>query len=200
MTITAMPSSAASGSSSRSTSRSCGLYGSCTTSKRRVRSASASSPNALRRVVRHAELVDPSLPPAPPRATRAARASATRLWICSISTRPNHSRCRRYCSRPSSTESAQIFVAHGRLVAAARERRARATPRRRGTSARSRRRACRPRAPRRRPRRASAASEPNVFQVPRPTTGPRRRSSIKPRARRRRARASRRPCRRGRRR
>src|SRR5205814_848714 len=46
MTITAIPSSAASGRSSRSTSRSSGLYGSWITSKRPVRSARASSGNA----------------------------------------------------------------------------------------------------------------------------------------------------------
>src|SRR3569833_1116474 len=47
ITITATPSSAASCCRSRSTSRSCGLYGSCTVSNRPVRSARASSPNAL---------------------------------------------------------------------------------------------------------------------------------------------------------
>src|SRR4051794_14351629 len=46
ITITARPSSSASGSSTRLQSRSSGLYGSCTVSKRRVRIASASSSKA----------------------------------------------------------------------------------------------------------------------------------------------------------
>src|SRR5436190_102326 len=47
MTITVTPSSSARGSTSRSHARSCGLSGTCTASKRRERSAVASSPNAL---------------------------------------------------------------------------------------------------------------------------------------------------------
>ena len=49
---------------------------------------------------------------------------AARLWICSISTRPKARRCAAYCALPSSTESAQIFVATDRLGATPLQRKA----------------------------------------------------------------------------
>ena len=101
MTITAMPSSAASGSSSRSLSRSCGLYGSCTVSNRPVRIAVGELRERAGRVVRHAESVRRGRRRAPRSSHSRCSRHATRLCTCSISTRPpNHSSCARTARGP----------------------------------------------------------------------------------------------------
>ena len=178
MTMTATPSSAASGSSSRSTSRSCGLYGSCTTSKRRVRSASRELAERARRVVRHAELVDAALLALRLEPLELLAPGDEVVDLLDLDAAEPFDAAARYCSRPSSTDCAQIFVATVALVAAPVERRAErrlgaAVHRRRVEDAGSPASSAAPTT-----LAASAASAPNVFQVPRPTTGPRRRSSI----------------------
>ena len=178
MTITATPSSAASGSSSRSHSRSCGLYGTCTVSKRPVRSA-------------RRELAE-----------RAGRSSASRRAGRSVpASRSGSSQSSMLAPRDEVVHLLDLDAAEpvelppvllaslldaggpdlrrdrGSL-APSRERRAErglgaAVHRRRVEDVGSLRRA-----PRRRRSAASVASPPNVFQVPSPTTGPSRRSSI----------------------
>ena len=95
-----------------------------------------------------------------------------------MSTRPYHRSCASSWLAPSSGDRAQIFVATARLVPPAVERRREralgGAVHRRGVE----RAARRARAQRRRRRRASRSSPSNVRYVPRPTTGPSRRSSI----------------------
>ena len=189
--------------SSRSHSRSHGLYGTCSTSKRRVASARSSVAERRGRVVRDPEAADAAGVALLLEPRRGAHASATRLCTCSISiARRTTPSWRRSCSRPSSTEVAQIFVAtvaSGRRAPSAAAS-VRSASRYIGEVSKIRASAenaasatCR----------ASETSPSNVLHVPRPTTGTEAallHRRLPPGGRRRRARASRRPSPRDRRR
>ena len=102
---------------------------------------------------------------------------ATRLWICSTSTRPNQASWSAYWRRASSADGLQIFVsttASSRRPSSARPSECSAAPYI-GDESKQRLPASSA-APT--TSRASGSSPLNVFHVPSPTTGPRRRSSI----------------------
>ena len=175
ITITAIAELGRDSSSSRSHSRSSGLYGSCTCSKRPVRSASRELRQRVAVPVRDADAAD-----AP-----ASRSSSSHVEVLAPADEVVHL---------LDVDAAEPVELAPVLLAALLERlRPDLRRERRVLAARLEREpsdasapyigdvsmsGSRPRAPRRRPRRASATSPSNVLDVPRPITGPSVRSSI----------------------